>query len=514
MKLLFKSSTSAFFEIEGSSPYYSEKPYDVFLNGKKVISERRENTFSLFSLLPDTEYEVRVADKEEVFTTEKESGVVSILDFGAVGDGVSDDSTAIRSAIEACPKEGRVYFPKGVYLTEPIRLKSDMTLELSDGAVLLGVTDTFRYPVLPAYINVDGEERIYSAFEGIATPCYTSFVSAYFEKNIKIVGEGVIDANAENSVWWTPEYVNNMDVRRPRLLFLNGCENVKIHGITGKNGASWNFHPFFSKNLGIYGLKVEADKNSPNTDGLDPECCEDVTVVGCRFSVGDDCMAIKSGKIDIGRKYNATAKNHTVRNCLMEFGHGGVVLGSEIGSGVSELYVSQCIFSGTERGLRIKSRRGRGKNSVVDNVEFDNILMDGVGIPFVINMHYDLCDPDGKSDYVQSRLPMPVDETTPRMGRFLFKNIKCQGSEIAAGYFEGLSEMPIEEVALENVDISFKTDAKEGIIDAFLPRNEVKKQGLTFKSVRSVILKNLTLNGYTGEKIITFNCEKIRSEEQ
>ena len=511
LNLRFKSSTSAFFEIDNNFPYYGEFGYDVYLNGKTVIQSRKENFFSLFSLLPDTEYEICVLNERIVFCTESESGLVSVSDFGASGDGVSDDSEAIRKAIACCPKNGRVYIPEGVYLTEPIVLKSDMTLELARGAVLLGYTDTSRYPVLPAYVNKDGEDRIYSVFEGSATPCYASFISAYFEKNVNIIGEGIIDGNAHKSVWWTHEYVKDTEKRRPRLLFLNGCENVNLHGIVGKNSPSWNFHPFFSKKLGFYDMKVEANKNSPNTDGLNPECCESVDIIGCRFSVGDDCIAIKSGKIEIGMKYKTPSSGINIRNCLMEFGHGGVVLGSEISGGVKDLSVTKCIFRGTERGLRIKTRRGRGKYCVVDGICFENILMDKVGIPFVINMHYN-CDSDGNSDYVQTREPLAVDDRTPYIGSFEFKDIVCSECQGAAAYFEGLAERPIGSVIMENVSVSFACDAKEALVDGFLPKTYLCRSGMYIKNVGEVRLKNVEIKNFIGDKIISENTPLITEE--
>ena len=511
LKIVFKSSRSAFFELNNDSPYYEGGEYDVFLNGELALMGVRENCFSLFSLTPDTEYEVSANGNTIRFTTESESACLSVRDFGAIGDGVTDDSEAIRAAIKNCPENGRVYFPEGVYLSEPIRLKSDITLEIPRGATLLGFTDISRYPILPAYIQKDGEKKLYSSFEGEAVACYSSFISAYFEKNIKIIGEGIIDASADRSVWWTPEYVKNRDVRRPRLFFVNRCEGVMVHGITGRNSPSWNFHPFFSKNLGFYGIKVEARGDSPNTDGLNPECCNGVEIIGCKFSVGDDCIAIKSGKIDIGREYKTPSENITVRNCLMELGHGGVVLGSEISGGIKSLSVTKCIFSGTERGLRIKTRRGRGELCVVDGIEFENIVMENVGTPFVVNMHYN-CDIDGNSDYVQTREALPIDERTPRVGRLSFKNITSLGALAAAAYFEGLAERPIDEITFENVSVSFAEDAKGGLVDGFLPKTYLCRAGLIFKNVSKVCLRDVKIEKQLGDRIILENTEEITEE--
>lgn len=147
---------------------------------------------------------------------------------------------------------------------------------------------------------------------------------------------------------------------------------------------------------------------------LTTRSCNGVEIVGCKFSVGDDCCAIKSGKLYMGKTYKTPANNHTLRNNLFRNGHGAITLGSEMAGGVTSLSVSQCVFSHTDRGLRIKTRRGRGKDAIIDGVLFENIKMHNVLTPFVINMYY-FCDPDGFTEYVRSRdaKKFPVDDRTP-----------------------------------------------------------------------------------------------------
>ena len=131
----------------------------------------------------------------------------------------------------------------------------------------------------------------------------------------------------------------------------------------------------------VYNIDVKNPSDSPNTDGLDPDSSSYINVIGCHFSVGDDCIAIKSGKISMVEKYYKPSSYITIRNCLMEDGHGAIVLGSELSSGVSHLSVSKCYFKNTDRGLRIKTRRGRGDKAIVDNVEFDHIFMPEQRLP-------------------------------------------------------------------------------------------------------------------------------------
>ena len=508
-KKLFVSATSACFELSNKNPYYSPKPYSVYLNGEKAGDKRTTNVFSLFDLTPNTEYTVKVGRKSVKFTTLHDTAVIDVKSLGAKADGVSDDTYFVQMAIDSCPKGGRVVLTEGKYLVRPIVLKSDITLELKKGATLLGDVREESYPYIPARTIINGKEEVLASWEGEPYDCHQSFVSAYRQKNIKVVGEGTINGNADNSTWWlTPK---GRKVARPRLVFLNKCKNVVFHGVTCCNSASWNLHPYFSENLGFYDIKVQNPYTGPNTDGLDPESCNKVDIVGCKFSVGDDCCAIKAGKLYMGRTYKTPANNHTLRNNLFENGHGAIVLGSEMSGGVKNLSVSQCVFSHTDRGLRIKSRRGRGKDGIIDGVTFENIKMDNVITPLVINMYY-FCDPDGHTEFVWSRKALPVDEGTPYLGKFVFRDIECVDCECMAGYFDGLVEQPIKEIRIENVSFAFKEDAKPNVPAMLENVREYCKEGLYVDNVENLVLKNVTFKGVQGEKIIRKNCGNVVEE--
>ena len=509
--ILYVSSVSACFELENASPYYAETAYDVTVNGAPALMGERTNVFSLFDLEPGKTYSVAVGEETITFTTAGETGCISVKDFGAAGDGVTDDTDAIQNAIHCCPAGGRVTVPAGTYFVRPLVLKSDMTLELKKGATLLADTCEEHYPILPGSVSDarTGEELHFSSWEGNPFPCRQSFISAHYAKNIAIVGQGIIDGNAINGNWWVD--VKKRKIGRPKLVWLNKCENVMFHGILGRNSACWNFHPFFSKGIHFYHTAVEAPKDSPNTDGTDPESCDDVRYIGMRFSVGDDAIAIKAGKMYMGMKYQTPATNHLVRNCLMEYAHGAMVLGSEMSGGVKDLTVSQCYFKHTDRGLRIKTRRGRGKYAVIDGVEFSNIRMDNVMAPLVMNMYY-FCDPDGHEEIVWSKEPHPVDDGTPYLGSFLFRDMECTDCEWAAGYFYGLTEQPIGSVTIENVSFTFKEDASRGMPAMMDYIDSECKRGLYFNCVRKVALKNVTMSGQDGERLITINVDEVTDQ--
>ncbi len=508
---LYASSVSACFELENTSAYYAEDAFDVTVNGAPALQGVRTNVFSLFDLRPETEYTVAIGDDTVTIVTKPENGCISVRDFGAKGDGVTDDTAALQAAIDCCPKGGRVTVPAGIYFTRPIVLKSHITWELQQDAVILGDPCEDHYPLLPGSVldTVTGEEHHYTSWEGAPFPGRQSFISAHHAEDIQIVGQGTIDGNAVNGDWWVD--VKKRTISRPKLVFLNKCRDITFHGITGKNSACWNFHPFFCQNVYFYNTVVEAPKDSPNTDGTDPESCDNVRYIGMRFSVGDDAIAIKSGKMYMGMKYKTPATNHLVRNCLMEYAHGAMTLGSEMSGGVKDLKVSQCCFKHTDRGLRIKTRRGRGKYAVIDGVEFSNIYMENVMTPIVMNMYY-FCDPDGHEEIVWSKELHPVDDTTPYLGAFTFRDMECIDCEWAAGWFYGLTEQPIGSVTIENVNFTIKEEASQGMPAMMDYIDPSCKRGLYFNCVKKVHLKNVTVSGQEGPRIETENVEEVIDE--
>ena len=509
---LYIGAVSACFEFENKSPYYAEGEYAVSLNGKEQF-RADTNVFSLFSLKPDTEYTVEVSGEEPItFKTKSETCAVNVKDFGAVGDGAHDDTVNIQTAINCLPAGGRLFFPEGTYCSAALALKSHITLDFSEKATLLGITDQSKYPVIPGAVKdvVTGELVQVGTWEGNSVPMHQALICAEYAEDIQIVGRGVVDGDAQHSRWWVN--VKDRVIARPRLLFFNRCKNVTVHGITAQNAASWQLHPYFSQQMNFFDLTINAPKDSPNTDALDPEACDYVNIIGCKFSVGDDCIAIKSGKIELAKKYETPANHHTIRNCIMQFGHGAVTLGSEMAGGVKNLTVNRCIFNHTDRGLRIKTRRGRGKLAVIDGVLFENIKMDGVLTPIVINMWYNCCDPDRYSEYNTTREKLPVDERTPYMGKFTFKDMVCENCQVAACYCDGLPEMPIEEITVENIRFTYDKDAQPGY-PSMRNENVLRcRMGMYFENVNKLTVKNIDIVGNDGEPLTAINVGSLIKE--
>jgi polygalacturonase len=162
----------------------------------------------------------------------------------------------------------------------------------------------------------------------------------------------------------------------------------------------------------------------------------------------------------------------------------------------------------TDRGLRVKTRRGRGKLSVLDDISFENIDMDQVMTPFVVNSFY-FCDPDGRTEYVGTRKALPVDDRTPAIKRLTFKNIDAKNCHVAGTYIYGLPESKIEELTFENINFSYAEDAKPGVAAMMLGCDEASRQGLIACNVKKLVLKNVNIEGNDGEAIIAENVDEI-----
>jgi polygalacturonase len=510
------TSRSITIEIENNSAFFCEDTYDVYINQKKYTENEVKNVISFFGLEPNTAYEILLQGNKtnrqclKKITTQLEYVRFNVKEFGAKGDGKNLDSVFIQAAILACPHNGTVYIPRGVYSCGPLFLKSNMTLEIDEDAVLLGHSDRNLYPILPGCTMTSDEKDEYylGTWEGNPLDSHASLITAIDLENVAIIGKGIIDGNAGNSDWWI-EPKRKRAAWRPRTLFFKGCTNVLVQGLTIKNSPSWTIHPYLSSYLDFIDLHVENHKDSPNTDGLDPESCFNVQIIGVDFSVGDDCIAIKSGKLYMGRRLKRPSKEFVIRNCRMRHGHGAVVIGSEMSGGVTDILVRQCIFEKTDRGLRIKTRRGRGCDGIIDNIVFEYITMKEVLTPFVMNMFY-FCDPDGKTEYVWSKEPIPIDEWTPQLKCFTFKQIHCIDAQWAAAYFQGLPEQPIKEVIMEDIYVKFKDTAGFGQPAMMSFAEPISKQSIIASHIQKMYLKNVVIEGYEGERLCLTHVDDMK----
>jgi unsaturated rhamnogalacturonyl hydrolase len=316
-----------------------------------------------------------------------------VTDFGARAGGEFDNTDAIRKAVEACNRAGggRVVVPFGVFLTGAIHLKSNVNLHVSEGATLKFSPDPAKY--LPL---------VFTRFEGTELMNYSPLIYAFEQQNIAVTGRGTLDGGASDENWWKwarrgpggARSLAHADTQRLREMADKGVpvsrrvfgpghylrppfiqtyrsRNILIEGVTIINSPFWEVHPVLSQNVTVRGLRIRT--HGPNNDGCDPESSKDVLIEDCVFDTGDDCIAIKSGRDEDGRRLSVPSENIVVRNCTMKDGHGGVVIGSEISGGVRNVFVEDCKMDSPnlDRALRFKSNARRG--GVMENVFMRNV---------------------------------------------------------------------------------------------------------------------------------------------
>ena len=318
-----------------------------------------------------------------------------ITNYGADTNGMKDSSDAISRAISQCASlgGGHVIVPQGEFLTGPIHLESNIDLHLEKGAILKFSTDPKRYlPLVP------------TRFEGMDCMNYSPLVYAKDKTNIALSGEGTLDGQADASNWleWKKktgtksqlqarsrlDRMVNEDVPlekrifgqgsylRPDFIEFNNCKNVLIEGVKIRRSPMWEIHPLFCTNVTVRG--VEIISHGANNDGCDPESCADVLIEKCLFDTGDDCIAIKSGRNNDGRRVGIPSQNIIIRDCIMRDGHGGTTIGSEVSGGCRNVFIENCQMSSPDLtcALRIKSNAMRG--GILENIFMRNIKVGGV----------------------------------------------------------------------------------------------------------------------------------------
>ena len=420
--------------------------------------------------------------------------LLNVCDYGVVGDGETNNTQSIAKVIEIAAQRGggTIYFPPGEYVTGTIELKDNMTLYLDSGAVILGSENPEDYPMITK-----------ETLKGYNREGHSGLIKAFKCKNVTIKGRGVIDGRGQN--WWD----NPKNEHRPRAIQPILCDNVLIDGITIRNSAMWTVHPVCCNNVTINGITIKNPSDSPNTDGINPESCSNVHISNCTIDVGDDCLTLKSGTEDDLLQKQYPCENIVVTNCTMLNGHGGVVIGSEMSGGVRNITISNCVFSGTDRGIRIKTRRKRG--GYIEDVIISNILMDKVLVPFVINGYYQCggASPDDMSLFSLEKLPLS--DNTPVIRNINISNIRAKNVTASAGYIYGIPEQPVEGLTLSNYSVEMiDTDGelKDKPIMAFHVR-KTKGEGIFCANIKKSVFRDISLSVINGCGMEFENSEDI-----
>ena len=418
---------------------------------------------------------------------------MNILDFGAVRGAFSGE--AIQRAIDAAAAQGggRVTVPAGVFETAGLVLRSNVELHLESGAVLRFTDDFDAYPI------------IRTRWEGFEQDSHRPLIYAKGEENIALTGCGTLEGCGRK--WWTAFRAGEMKAARPCFICFENCSRVLMEGFKVTNSPAWTVHPLCCENVTIHGLTVVNPSDSPNTDGINPESCQNVHISNCHIDVGDDCITLKAGQETEPMINSRPCENITVTNCTMLHGHGGVVIGSEMSGGVHNVVITNCVFLGTERGIRIKTRRKRG-GSVTD-VLADNILMKDVYAPITMNGFYRWGIGPGE-ERLLDEAPMPVDDKTPVMENIRLSNILSLRTKLAAMYIIGLPERPIRGLNFNNVTVEMENPERiQDIAVSIINRPLCCLNGVNVENVENVQISGFTVRGQEGPAYTFKNCRNL-----
>lgn len=414
-----------------------------------------------------------------------------ILKFGAKAGGATDSRDAINSAIEACSKAGggRVVVPSGEFLTGAIRLRSNVNLYVSRGA-------TLKFSIDPkAYMPV-----VHTRWEGMELMHISPLIYAYGETNVAITGEGTLDGQGKSLFWkWhgNPRYGGDPDVisqraararlyemmdknvpveqrvfgdehyLRPQFIQPYKCKNVLIEGVKIVDSPMWEVHPVLCENVIVRNVHISS--HGPNNDGCDPESCKDVLIDGCFFDTGDDCIAIKSGRNNDGRRLNTPTENVIIRNCTMKDGHGGITVGSEISGGVRNVFAHDNKLDSPDLWTAIRFKNNASRGGKLENFYYKNTTVGTVSRAVVeIDFNY---EEGAKGEYIP-----------------LVRNVQVDGLVCGSGNravdLQGLDNAPIFDVSLKNCTFG-----------------DIKNASVV-KNVKGLSLNNVKVGGKLVDKLV------------
>lgn len=397
----------------------------------------------------------------------------NVRDFGAWGDGKTFDTAAIQKALDDCAKSGggTVTFSAGTYYCKPLTVRTKTTLQLDEGATLLASTNHADWMKVPG-------DWLKAESGGDFIP----FIAGKDLDDVAFTGKGTIDGNG--AVWWEEaekarQKKSGSTLPRPNLVVLNRAKNIRMTGIRLVNSPKFHFVPTDCDGVVIDGVTVLAPEGAANTDAIDPSNSRNVKITRCLIDVGDDNVAIKSGKKVEGREF--ACENIEISDCTFKHGH-GISIGSETVGGIRNVVVKNCTFENTDNGLRIKSRRGRGGR--VEGFTCTDITMKNVHPAISIAPYY---QESTHAKFPKDDAAQPMADTTPVFRNLTIKNLTATSTR-EAGLIVGLPEGLVENVVLEDVTIH-------------------AKEGLTIANAKGVTLKNVKVIPEKGEPFLLHNAE-------
>ncbi|WOL06530.1 hypothetical protein Cni_G15264 [Canna indica] len=386
--------------------------------------------------------------------------VFNLSDFGAVSDGRTMNTAAFERAVAAIAElgergGGQLDVPAGVWLTAPFNLTNHMTLFLAEGSVILGVEDERYWPLMPPLPSY-GYGREHKG------PRYGSLIHGQNLKDVVITGHnGTI--NGQGQAWWTKFQKKLLNHTRGPLLQLMWSKDIIISNITLRDSPFWTLHPYDCKNVTISNITILAPASgAPNTDGIDPDSCEDVVIENCYIHTGDDAIAIKSGWDQYGIAYGRPSTNILIRNVTVRsVVSAGVSIGSEMSGGVSNVTVENLYVWESKRGVRIKTAPGRG--GYIRNISYRNVILNHVNVGIVVKTDYNE-HPDGFFN------PKAI----PAVENIYFHGIHGQDVRVPVR-INGSQEIPVKNISFRDMSVGLSYKKKSVFLCSFVQGRVIGK---------------------------------------
>lgn len=385
--------------------------------------------------------------------------ILDIRDYGAVANSGVICTSNIQRAIDLCPENGTVKIPAGTFVSGALFLKSNMTLYLEEGARLVGSSNISDYPIKGF------------PYEGLDQLCYSSLINTYAvpNENIVIEGKGIIDGNGK-AIW--RDELENKNAKRGRTACLRNIKNLKISGVIFWNSPAWCLHIVYCENVKIEGIEVHSKYDEAgiaydifNADGIDVDSCQNVSIRNSLVESEDDCIAIKSGRNEEGRRVGIPSKNIIVDNCRFTSGF-GVAIGSEMSGGVEDVFVRNCKFKNAFSIASIKAIRGRG--NYIRNIHYENCIIRNFSTEFGDTQYFRgaiyLDGFYGAKEFDADSV-VPVDESTPIIEDIYFSDLDVETIAGNAVYLYGLPEQHYRNIYMKNIRAHGKYGMKVKNID-------------------------------------------------
>lgn len=440
----------------------------------------------------------------------------NVKHYGAVADGITDDGEAIQKAIDACASEGggTVVLESGSYYSHSVALKENVELHLSKGAVLKASSDINSYIRPCVTINDPKTALVGNPVTG--KPSF-AFIYGYGAHGAVISGEGVIDANCYAFVERKSQYyVTGNFYPRPTVIYIENSDHITVKDVTIKDAPFWTLHPAGCDDVLISNIRILNPIDVANSDGIDPDHCSNVRILGCHVVCADDCICLKASK---GNSEYGDTENVIISGCTLTSTSAAIKIGTEGVGNFRNVIVSDCTISRSNRGISIQIRDGGN----VENVSFSNIIIETRRF----------CP-----DWWGSAEPIAItafrrDENTVcgHIKNIRFNNIICKGEN--GVLIHGTKDNPVEDVHFENVQVTLDKTSKwdcglydlrpaidHGLTDSknscFYIKNAenitIEKSSAGYKNTCKDYAHGLYAENVTGLDMLRFKCESASEE--